>query len=118
MYFPFRELGADESLFARLDSPNNTVKLTKQYRMNKSIMHLANKLTYNDTLEAGSTSIENATFIAVHSEVSLIVTIVLNNLPTGYNYCLESSETRKMDTENIIPKYKRFCNYIKYRLYP
>ncbi|XP_076168261.1 DNA replication helicase/nuclease 2 isoform X2 [Ptiloglossa arizonensis] len=63
-----RELGADESLFARLDSPNNTVKLTKQYRMNKSIMHLANKLTYNDTLEAGSTSIENATFIAVHSE--------------------------------------------------
>ncbi|XP_015433477.1 PREDICTED: DNA replication ATP-dependent helicase/nuclease DNA2 [Dufourea novaeangliae] len=56
-----RKLGADESLFARLDSENNTVILPKQYRMNKSIMRLANKLTYNDKLEVGNTLIENAT---------------------------------------------------------
>ncbi|XP_031846544.2 DNA replication helicase/nuclease 2 isoform X2 [Nomia melanderi] len=61
-----RKLGADESLFARLDSDNNTVKLTKQYRMNKDIMRLANKLTYNDMLEAGNTLIENATLNATH----------------------------------------------------
>ena len=63
-----RKLGADESLFLRLDSENNTVNLTKQYRMNKNIMHLANKLTYNDTLEVGNTTIENATFSAPCSE--------------------------------------------------
>ncbi|XP_043256644.1 DNA replication ATP-dependent helicase/nuclease DNA2 [Colletes gigas] len=69
-----KKLGANESLFCRLDSKNNTVMLTKQYRMNKRIMYLANKLTYNDTLAAGNTTIENATFSAGHSEVSLIIT--------------------------------------------
>ncbi|XP_076652075.1 DNA replication helicase/nuclease 2 isoform X2 [Halictus rubicundus] len=63
-----RKLGADESLFARLDSTNNTVNLTKQYRMNKNIMRLANKLAYNDMLEAGSTLIENAVFSAAHAD--------------------------------------------------
>ena len=63
-----RKLGADESLFLRLDSENNTVNLTKQYRMNRKIMHLANKLTYNDMLEVGNTTIENATFSAPRSE--------------------------------------------------
>ncbi|XP_050492574.1 DNA replication ATP-dependent helicase/nuclease DNA2 isoform X3 [Bombus huntii] len=67
-----RKLGADESLFARLDSENNTIKLTKQYRMNKSIMYLANKLTYNDMLEAGDTSIENATFVTPSKEVNVL----------------------------------------------
>nr|XP_012144829.1 PREDICTED: DNA replication ATP-dependent helicase/nuclease DNA2-like isoform X3 [Megachile rotundata] len=59
-----RKLGADESLFVRLDSENNTVILTEQYRMNKYIMNLANKLTYNDRLKAGNNSIENAVFNA------------------------------------------------------
>ncbi|XP_033337738.2 DNA replication helicase/nuclease 2 [Megalopta genalis] len=61
-----RKLGADESLFARLDSNNNTVNLTKQYRMNKNIMQLANKLTYNDMLEAGNLLVENATLNTIH----------------------------------------------------
>ncbi|XP_054016381.1 DNA replication ATP-dependent helicase/nuclease DNA2 isoform X1 [Hylaeus anthracinus] len=63
-----RKLGADESLFSRLDSANNTITLTKQYRMNKIIMRLANKFTYNDALEVGSASIESATFAATNSE--------------------------------------------------
>ncbi|XP_076300421.1 DNA replication helicase/nuclease 2 isoform X2 [Lasioglossum baleicum] len=63
-----RKLGADESLFARLDSTNNTVNLKKQYRMNKNIMRLANKLTYNDMLEAGSALIENAVLRAAHAD--------------------------------------------------
>lgn len=72
-----RKLGADESLFLRLDSENNTVNLTKQYRMNRNIMHLANKLTYNDALEVGNTTIENATFSAPRSEVSPVVPTLL-----------------------------------------
>lgn len=40
--------------------------------MNKSIMYLANKLTYNDMLEAGDTSIENATFVTPCKEVNVI----------------------------------------------
>lgn len=72
MYFSHRKLGADETLFSRLDSQNNTVNLTKQYRMNKTIMQLANKLTYNDALETGNTLIENATLNALHSEVSSV----------------------------------------------
>ncbi|XP_017754506.1 PREDICTED: DNA replication ATP-dependent helicase/nuclease DNA2 [Eufriesea mexicana] len=67
-----RKLGAEESLFARLDNENNTVTLTKQYRMNKNIMYLANKLTYNDMLVMGNTSLENATIVSLCKEVSLI----------------------------------------------
>ncbi|CAK9803234.1 DNA replication ATP-dependent helicase/nuclease DNA2 [Anthophora quadrimaculata] len=64
-----RKLGADESLFVRLDSKKNTVCLTKQYRMNKNIMYVANKLTYNDMLEAGNTLIENANFVTPCIEI-------------------------------------------------
>lgn len=64
-----RNLGAAESLFERLDSENNTVTLTVQYRMNKSIMDLINKLTYNGELKAGNESIENATFISPNTRV-------------------------------------------------
>lgn len=47
----------NESLFARLDSKNNTVTLTKQYRMNQAIMNVANKLTYDNQLQVGNNSI-------------------------------------------------------------
>ena len=40
--------------------------------MNKSIMRIANKLTYNDMLKAGDVSIENATFVSQCHEVSVI----------------------------------------------
>lgn len=39
--------------------------------MNKNIMFLANKLTYNDMLEAGNTSIENATFVSLHKNMNV-----------------------------------------------
>lgn len=58
----FRHLGADESLFARLDSPEATVTLTHQYRMNKTIMKLANDLTYHGALKCANDAIANATF--------------------------------------------------------
>ncbi|RLU18862.1 hypothetical protein DMN91_009220 [Ooceraea biroi] len=53
-------LGADESLFVRLDTDNNTVKLSKQYRMNGRIMKLANDMTYRGRLVPGNRQVENA----------------------------------------------------------
>lgn len=57
----FRKLGMNESLFSRLDSKENSVVLKLQYRMNKCIMDVANKLTYHDQLKVGNDSIGNAT---------------------------------------------------------
>lgn len=61
-------LGADESLFARLDSDNNTVELLRQYRMNGRIMRLANEVTYRGRLAPGNRQVENATLIGVNLE--------------------------------------------------
>lgn len=58
----YRKLGADESLFARLDSPDATVALTLQYRMNKTITKLANDLTYRGELKCANDNVANATF--------------------------------------------------------
>lgn len=58
----YRKLGADESLFARLDSPEATIALTHQYRMNKTITKLANDLTYHGELKCANDSVANATF--------------------------------------------------------
>lgn len=51
----------DESLFVRLDGLGATVSLTLQYRMNKIIMELANRLTYKSQLKCANKSVENAT---------------------------------------------------------
>ena len=56
----FRKLNMNESLFARLDSKNNTMTLTMQYRMNSVIMDVANKITYNNQLKTGNEIIANA----------------------------------------------------------
>lgn len=61
-------LGADESLFIRLDSDNNTVNLLKQYRMNRRIMKLANDVTYRDKLVSGNKQVENATLTGLNLE--------------------------------------------------
>lgn len=54
-------MGMDESLFARLDSENNTVTLKLQYRMNRRIMAIANVLTYDDCMKAANNQIADAT---------------------------------------------------------
>lgn len=59
--FIFRELGADESLFARLDLPDATAILSLQYRMNRVITKLANDLTYNGALKCANENIATAT---------------------------------------------------------
>lgn len=55
-----RSLGADESLFERLDSPGSTMVLGLQYRMNRVITKLANSLTYDGQLKCANESVETA----------------------------------------------------------
>lgn len=56
-----RALGMSESLFKRLErNESAVVQLTIQYRMNRKIMSLSNKLTYEGKLECGSDRVANA----------------------------------------------------------
>lgn len=56
-----REMGMSESLFARLDSPEATVCLDVQYRMNQAITDVANGIAYNGQLKCGNEQVSNAT---------------------------------------------------------
>ncbi|XP_037077017.1 DNA replication ATP-dependent helicase/nuclease DNA2-like [Pollicipes pollicipes] len=56
-----RRRGMDESLFSRLAAPGNTVELSVQYRMNSTLMAVANHLTYEGRLTCGAKHIEEAT---------------------------------------------------------
>ncbi|XP_037024244.1 DNA replication ATP-dependent helicase/nuclease DNA2 [Bradysia coprophila] len=56
-----KKLGADESLFHRLDSSQATVVLSLQYRMNKTIAKLANSLTYKGALKCANNAVASAT---------------------------------------------------------
>ncbi|XP_015607764.1 DNA replication ATP-dependent helicase/nuclease DNA2 [Cephus cinctus] len=56
-----RKCGMGESLFVRLDNENNTIELVLQYRMNTTIMNLANSLTYKGKLKAGNDAVADAT---------------------------------------------------------
>jgi superfamily I DNA and/or RNA helicase len=58
---PDREMGMSESLFARLDSPDATVCLDVQYRMNQAITDVANGIAYNGQLKCGNEQVSNAT---------------------------------------------------------
>lgn len=54
-------MGAEESLFRRLDSEAATVTLTLQYRMNRTITKLANDVTYKGSLKCGNDAVSVAT---------------------------------------------------------
>ena len=64
-----RSLGADESLFERLDSPECTMVLGLQYRMNRVITKLANALTYEGQLKCANEEIEKASMKVPKLEV-------------------------------------------------
>lgn len=64
-----RLLGADESLFERLDSPECTMVLGLQYRMNRVIAKLANSLTYEGQLKCANVFVENAVMIVPRLQI-------------------------------------------------
>lgn len=72
LYFKRRILGFDESLFYRLDKPESTISLTLQYRMNETIMELANRLTYENRLKCANEIVSTAS-IDIDFTVGLIV---------------------------------------------
>lgn len=59
------------SLFERLDRPSVTAVLNVQYRMNGSIAELANKYTYNGSLQCANDEVKNATLKLKQLNVSL-----------------------------------------------
>lgn len=65
-----RTLGADESLFARLDNEVATYALTLQYRMNKTITTLANKITYKGSLQCANDELANMSLKIPDNKVS------------------------------------------------
>ncbi|XP_053686253.1 DNA replication ATP-dependent helicase/nuclease DNA2, partial [Sabethes cyaneus] len=56
-----KDLGADESLFLRLDSEQSCCVLPTQYRMNKTITKLANDFSYKGKLMCANEAVANAT---------------------------------------------------------
>lgn len=68
-------MGADESLFSRLDCSESTLVLSKQYRMNSVICNLANSLTYNGQLMCGSNEVAQRT-----------IKSALINIPNGFDW--------------------------------
>ncbi|XP_055531972.1 DNA replication ATP-dependent helicase/nuclease DNA2 isoform X2 [Wyeomyia smithii] len=56
-----KDLGADESLFLRLDNEQSCCVLPTQYRMNKTITKLANDFSYKGKLLCANETVANAT---------------------------------------------------------
>ncbi|CAN7987995.1 unnamed protein product [Ixodes pacificus] len=59
--FKALDMGMDVSLFARLETEENTAVLPIQYRMNQAIMDVCNSLAYEGRLECGSAKVSQAT---------------------------------------------------------
>lgn len=99
-------LGADESLFTRLDNDNNTVNLLKQYRMNGRIMRLANDVTYRGKLVSGNKQVENATLTGINMEQILsscekwIRSTLSRNLDDSV-VVLDTGNTYKLNVESV-----------------
>lgn len=60
----------DVSMFDRLDRPSVTAVLHVQYRMNGSIAELANKYTYNGSLQCANNVVKYATIQLKKTNVS------------------------------------------------
>nr|XP_012226451.1 PREDICTED: DNA replication ATP-dependent helicase/nuclease DNA2 [Linepithema humile] len=98
-------LGADKSLFIRLDSDNNTINLSEQYRMNGRIMRLANDVTYHGKLISGSKKVENATLTGSNMEQVLSscerwIGRVLSRNPDDSVILLDTGHTCKLSVES------------------
>ena len=74
-----RRRGMDQCLFSRLAGDVNTVQLTVQYRMNRTLTAAANHLTYEGRLSCGSEEVDAATMQQVERRVSWCLQRVSDN---------------------------------------
>lgn len=111
-------MGADESLFVRLDCDAATVALTMQYRMNRTIAKLANGLTYCGALKCANDDVAKATMklnslpklkwlqklLSPHIDQSIFFV----NTGNVYARCLEhiesiqQSKANRLNTEDVM----------------
>lgn len=61
------------SMFERLDRPSVTAVLHVQYRMNGPITELANKYTYNESLQCANDTVKYATLKVEEIKVIKII---------------------------------------------
>ncbi|KAJ6643747.1 DNA replication ATP-dependent helicase/nuclease DNA2 [Pseudolycoriella hygida] len=130
-----KKLGADESLFARLDSPEATVVLSLQYRMNKTIAKLANSLTYKGELKCANDTVASSTIalpnqiasrekwmvkcLSSHIDQSVILLNTDNvfnrseefskNFSRKLNYTSEDTTDKSAETKVKTRTYSNFC---------
>ncbi|XP_050329767.1 DNA replication ATP-dependent helicase/nuclease DNA2 isoform X1 [Bactrocera neohumeralis] len=104
-----RQLGADESLFERLDTKTATAVLTLQYRMNKSITRLANELTYKGALKCASKEVELDTLqvnLSKHNEAAKWLQRALQTHIDQAVYLLDTKDcTERLNAFNSGEKY-------------
>lgn len=103
----FRKLGADESLFQRLDSSIATVVLSLQYRMNKTIVKLANSLTYKGALKCANNSVALAT-MATTPELAAGEKWILKSLSTHIDQSVVL-----LNTSNVFNRSEEFSKSIE-----
>lgn len=131
-----KDLGADESLFIRLDTPDSCCELPMQYRMNKTITMLANESSYQGKLICATDAVANATIkystapemqkkhksekwilraIASQQEMSVVLINTLNTFKTNLNFIVENKrETFQMAKDEIADEDRRTAVYENY----
>ncbi|KAL1386056.1 hypothetical protein pipiens_012889 [Culex pipiens pipiens] len=128
-----KDLGADESLFFRLDAPESCCELPTQYRMNKTITALANDLSYRGKLTCATEAVASATIkyatapamqkkhksekwllrvIASQQEMSVVVINTLNTYKTNLDHIVESQrELGQMLRQGAVEEVRRTAIY-------
>lgn len=104
-----RKLGADESLFQRLDSSEATVVLSLQYRMNKTIVKLANNLTYKGTLKCANDTIASA-IMTTTTKISSSEKWIVKTLSTHID-----QSVILLNTRNVFNRSEEFAKNLKHK---
>ncbi|XP_021710497.1 DNA replication ATP-dependent helicase/nuclease DNA2 isoform X2 [Aedes aegypti] len=125
-----KDLGADESLFFRLDAEQSCCVLPTQYRMNKIITKLANDFSYKGKLLCATEEVANSSVklpmaqlmqqkhksekwllrtIASHLELSVVLINTLNTFKSSQTY--NASRKRESGEQGEQPKaiYENYC---------
>lgn len=107
--FNFRNAGADESLFKRLDSEEATRVLSLQYRMNKCITKIANDVTYKGKLICANEDVQNATLAIPNNRFILEQHKLEKWIGRTLSTHIDQSVIL-LDTQNVFQRNQAFVN--------